>query len=216
MKALSAALGLLALAPLPAWAHPHVWVEARAEVVYDPEGRLLAVRHAWTFDEAFSAFAVQGLDENGDKKLSRTELQPLAEVNVTSLEEYRFFTFLKAARREAKFAAPTDYWLDYDGAKLILHYTLPVRQPAAPGREPVTLEVYDPEYFVAFTMSADNPVRLAGARPDCRSQVQGPKPLDPATASTLAQIPAESRELPPELAELTGDLANRITITCGG
>ena len=78
-----------------AFAHPHVWVTARSELVYGPEGRMTAVRHAWTFDDMFSSFATQGLDADGDGKLTREELAPLAEVNVTSLAEFKFFTFGK-------------------------------------------------------------------------------------------------------------------------
>jgi ABC-type uncharacterized transport system substrate-binding protein len=69
-----AALAALALfAAAPANAHPHVWVVARGEIVYGPDGAMQAIRYAWTFDEAFSAFAIQGLDKNNDGKLSRQE-----------------------------------------------------------------------------------------------------------------------------------------------
>jgi ABC-type uncharacterized transport system substrate-binding protein len=232
--ALSAAVcpGLIAV---PAAAHPHVWVEARAEIVYEAGSRLIGVRHAWIFDEGFSAFAIQGLDVNNDRKLSREELQPLAEVNVTSLSEFRYFTYLRsksgavaearnallrgvlpgsAALWTVEFAAPKDYWLDYDGTVLTLHFTLPLKKPFAPGADPVTLEVYDAEYFVAFSLAKQDPVRLVGADPGCRTSIERPKELDAATAMTLSQIPAENRNLPPELSNLTGDLANRITITC--
>ena len=45
------------LAATPAFAHPHVWITTRAELDYGPDGTLRAVRHAWTFDPTYSAFA---------------------------------------------------------------------------------------------------------------------------------------------------------------
>ncbi|MGH6936140.1 MAG: DUF1007 family protein, partial [Methylocella sp.] len=36
-------------------AHPHVWVSARAQVIFDAKGEIEAIRHAWTFDEMYSA-----------------------------------------------------------------------------------------------------------------------------------------------------------------
>ena len=58
----------------PAEAHPHVWVTATAEITYEPDGAAHAIKHRWSFDEAYSAFATQGLDANGDGRLSREEL----------------------------------------------------------------------------------------------------------------------------------------------
>ena len=105
----AAALGgfLLLAAALPAAAHPHVFVDAKAEIVFDREGRMTAVRHIWQFDEAFTSFAIQGLDADNDGKLSDDELQPLAKVNVDSLKEYGFFTYLTVGQ-EGRGIRPAD------------------------------------------------------------------------------------------------------------
>ena len=44
-------------------AHPHVWVTMTEELLYAPDGSVTGVRHAWTFDDMFSAFATQGLEQ---------------------------------------------------------------------------------------------------------------------------------------------------------
>src|SRR5687768_4009272 len=79
-----------------ATAHPHVWVTSKAEVIYQADGKLTAVRHAWTFDPAYSAYVTQGLDKNNDGKLTSDELQELAKVNTESLEDFDYFTHLTA------------------------------------------------------------------------------------------------------------------------
>ena len=66
----------------PALAHPHVWVTMRTELVYAPDGRITGIRHAWSFDDMFSTFAIQGLDSKEKGKFTREELAPLAKVNV--------------------------------------------------------------------------------------------------------------------------------------
>jgi ABC-type uncharacterized transport system substrate-binding protein len=165
------ALGALLLlsAAGAADAHPHVWITFRSEVVYGPNGALTAVRNAWTFDEMFSAFATQGLDKNNDGKLSREELAELAEVNVSSLKEFDYFTVAKAAGRPVAFDAPVDYWLEYADNQLTLHFTLPVKAGTAPKGE-VALDIYDPTYFVAFGFAEDDPAKLVGA-PACKLEV---------------------------------------------
>jgi ABC-type uncharacterized transport system substrate-binding protein len=79
-------------------AHPHVWVTMMSELSYAAEGSVSGVRHHWTFDDMFSAFATQGLESKKRGLFTREELAPLAEVNVTSLKEYGFFTFAKGRR----------------------------------------------------------------------------------------------------------------------
>src|SRR5262245_63252356 len=83
----------LALAAI-AHAHPHVWVTMRTDLVYAPDGRVTGIRHAWAFDDMFSAFAIQGLDSKEKGKFTREELAPLAKVNVESLKEFDYFSYL--------------------------------------------------------------------------------------------------------------------------
>ena len=152
-------------------AHPHVWLTFKSEIVYGPNGALVAVRHVWTFDEMFSTFATQGLDKNNDGKLSREELAELAEVNVSSLKEFDYFTVAKAGGKPVTFEPPVDYWLEYADSQLTLHFTLPVKAgAAAPGE--VALDVYDPTYFVAFNFAEKEPAKLVSAPAACKLEVQ--------------------------------------------
>jgi ABC-type uncharacterized transport system substrate-binding protein len=64
---------LLLSVAMPASAHPHVFVDARIEVIFDGQGRVSAVQNIWQFDAAFSVFATEGLDTDGDGKLSSAE-----------------------------------------------------------------------------------------------------------------------------------------------
>ena len=78
----------VALGPATAQAHPHVWITARSELIYAPDGSISGVRHAWTFDEMFATYALQGLDTKKKGEYSREELAPLAQTNVEALKEY--------------------------------------------------------------------------------------------------------------------------------
>lgn len=213
MRRFGIAFLLLLAATGLAAAHPHVFVDAKEEIVFDAEGRMTAIRHIWQFDEAFTAFAVQGLDANGDGKLSDEELQPLAKVNVDSLKEYRYFTSLKVNGRHVPVLPPKEYWLDFHGGRLTLFYTLPLKTPTAPGPN-TTLEVFDPEYFVAFNFVPKDTIHLAGAPASCHAAYRPPHELDDATMAKLAAIPMDQRDLPPELADAASSLASLITVDC--
>jgi ABC-type nickel/cobalt efflux system permease component RcnA/ABC-type uncharacterized transport system substrate-binding protein len=210
-----AAASIATVLPAAAHAHPHEWIDVAAEVLFDDRGRIAAIRHHWRFDEAFSAFALQGLDTDGDGAYSRVELMPLAEENVQSLAEYGFFTFVSAGDYVAGFAAPENYSLDLDENRLTLHYTLPLAVPLFT-RSEVLLQVYDPEYYIAFSLPSTEAVRLVDAPAGCRIAVTPARGPDAAAAAALATIGPEQRELPPEMQNLTGGIDNSAAINCGG
>ncbi|KAB0268913.1 DUF1007 family protein [Microvirga brassicacearum] len=160
-----------------AMAHPHVWVTARAEMVYEADGRIAGIRHAWTFDKGYSAYVIQGLDTNGDGKFSSDELQDLAKENTESLAEFDFFTVLKANGKKQEFGSPRDYRMVYEAEAATLSYFLPLKSPS-PTRT-MSLEVYDPTFFISFSLAdGDDAVKLAGAPQGCATNISRPKPLE--------------------------------------
>lgn len=209
----AAAAALLVLPVRPALAHPHVFITARAEIVFNEAGSVAAIRHIWQFDEAFSAYAMQGLDANNDGVITATELQPLAQINVESLNEYGFFTWLDIGGIPIAFEFPSEYWLDVYDSRLTLFYTLPLTTPA-PTTGEIVLEVTDPEYFVAFTFDDQTPIRLVDAPESCVANYLPPEGLDDETAAQLAMIPADQRALPDGLGNVTADVANIIRVGC--
>jgi ABC-type uncharacterized transport system substrate-binding protein len=174
-------------ASAPALAHPHVWITTTAEIVYAPDGKLTGVRHAWTFDPAYSAFSVQGLDKNNDGKLTPDELQELAKVNAESLAEFGFFTVLKANGAKQELGEARNYGMTFENEQVTLRFELPLKA-AAHAPKTVSLEVYDPTYFVAFELAeTEEPVRLAGAPKGCAVTLTKPKSVDTSRQQQLSE-----------------------------
>jgi ABC-type uncharacterized transport system substrate-binding protein len=157
---------------MPAQAHPHVWVVVTSQVVYDAKGAATGVRHAWKFDDMYSAFALQDLPRKDKGAFTREDLQGLAQVNIESLKESDFFTFAKASGKDVQFGEAADYWLDYKGEVLTLNFTLPFKTPQQ--AKDLTVEVYDPSYFVAFDFAEKDAVALVGAPAQCKASIEKP------------------------------------------
>ncbi|TQF32681.1 DUF1007 family protein [Bradyrhizobium sp. UNPA324] len=197
----------LTLAAGAANAHPHVWITATSELLYAEDGSITGVRHAWTFDDMFSAYAVQGLESKTKGAYTREELGPLAQTNVESLKEYAYFTFARADGKKERFQEPIDYFLDYKDTVLTLHFTLPLKNPVKPKQ--LVLEVFDRSFFIDFQMAKESPVKLVSAPAGCQMKLD--RPSD-GTAS--AQKLNEQTFMSGENTNFGMMFANKITVDC--
>jgi ABC-type uncharacterized transport system substrate-binding protein len=194
----------------PAVAHPHVTVEATATLLFSDTGQVTGVQHHWQFDEAYSAYAVQGLPTAKDGTISREILAPLAKENTESLSEFDYFTKLKVDGKKLDFSAPVDYWLDYGKGALTLHFTLPLKQPVPLSRTG-GIELYDPTYFVSFMFrTGDNAFAMKGAPNGCVATITRPK-TDPQAGQPLSEsfFAALSNK-----ADYGAQFANRVLVIC--
>jgi ABC-type uncharacterized transport system substrate-binding protein len=199
--------GAVMLGAAAAQAHPHVWITARSELIYAPDGTITGVRHAWTFDDMFSTYALQGIEAKTKGAYTREELAPLAQTNVESLKEFAYFTFAKADGKKQKFAEPVDYFLEYKNTELTLHFTLPAKTPFK--TKQLALEVFDPAFFIDFKYADKDPIKLVGAPADCKMQFQRP---NDGTAS--AQQLGEQNFLNGESSNFGAMFANKIVVEC--
>jgi len=196
----------LALGVAAAQAHPQVRITARSELIYAPDGAISGVRHAWTFDNAFSSAALEGLETATKGVYSREQLAPLARTNAESLKEFGFFTFAQADGRNARFPEPVDYFMEYRDGLLTLHFTLPLKTPVK-ARE-LALQVFDPSFFIDFRFAEKDPVRLSGAPAACRMRFERA-----ADGATEAEEPDEQTAMNSEYSDHAAP-ANRISVDC--
>jgi ABC-type uncharacterized transport system substrate-binding protein len=200
-------VGAAMLGAAAAEAHPHVWITAKSELIYSPDGTITGVRHAWTFDDMFSTYALQGIEAKTKGAYSREELAPLAQTNVESLKEFAYFTFAKADGKKQKFSDPIDYFLEYKDTELTLHFTLPVKTPFK-ARE-LALEVFDPAFFIDFKFADKDPIKLVGAPGACKMQFQRPN-----DGTANAQKLDEQTFLNGDNSNYGAMFANKIVVDC--
>jgi ABC-type uncharacterized transport system substrate-binding protein len=193
----------------PAFAHPHVWITMRSEVLVGPDGAVTGIRHHWAFDDMFSAFALQGTESKEKGKYTREELAPLAKVNVESLKEYDYFTYATADGKKIELSEPaSDYWLDYNDSVLTLNFTLSVKTPVK--AKELKFAIYDPTIFIDFEFAKDDPAKLVGG-PQCKMDVVYPREMTFAEGKALSEIPADQ----PNLTMAWGEkFANKLLVHC--
>ncbi len=191
-------------------AHPHVFVAAKAEVLYDGAGNVLGVNHVWTFDEAYSAFATVGFPKGADGKIEASKLAELAKVNVESLVDFGYFTEAKTAGKKVEFAAPQNYRMEENGNAVTLFMTLPLKKPVL--GKTFSIEVSDSSFFVAFSFdAAADAVVLSRAPQGCTVSVNRPKGED---LSAFTKLSDQTFLQLPNKSEISGAFSNRAIIAC--
>ncbi|MFM8858496.1 MAG: DUF1007 family protein [Methylocystis sp.] len=193
-----------------AMAHPHVWVAVQSEVVFGDDGKIVGVRHAWEFDEMYSAFATQGLGKNGAPP-TKEELAPLAKTNIESLAEFDYFTFAKQNNEKATFKPPQDVTLETNERKsVVMRFFLPLQAPIS-AKKPFSFQVYDPTYFVSFGLEKKQPVTMSRAPTGCSLSLVEPNPLVAADNQKLSE--AFFQNMSPG-ADFGVKLATRAIVAC--
>jgi ABC-type uncharacterized transport system substrate-binding protein len=209
LRALVTMVGFLAFVP-PAVAHPHVFVAAKAEVIYDGQGNVIGVNHVWTFDENYSAIATLGFPKTSDGKFAPEKLAELAKENVESMHAMDYYTMARAGGRKLEFAEAQNYRHEHHADALTLFFTLPLKAPA-PGKT-MTLEVGDQSFFVAFAFDeAKDAVVLARAPQGCSVQVRRPRQANLTSYTKLSDQMFQALTNREAVAEA---FANRATIAC--
>lgn len=205
-----ALLAFTAIATRPAAAHPHVWVTYEATIVYE-NGLITGLQHRWTFDDMYTAMAIQGLDKNGDGNYDRSELAELAQVNIDGLKEFDYFSYAKIGSQPIPLEHPKDFWLDYKDGKLSLNFRLPLEKPVLAEAIGFNFSIYDPTYFIAFEPQKTNAVKLAQAPAGCTASM-----ADSKSAKSDAELEALGKALSQELGgeDFGYSMARTVTVSC--
>lgn len=148
-----------------AWAHPHVWADVRTSLMVDAQGLITGVRMEWTFDEAYSGFALDGLDVNGDGTYGPEEIKPLTDENIANLAESDYFAMMRQNNKPLPHGKVTDYTQIYENNRLTLAFVFPLVTPADPRKGVFDYKVYDPDFFISFDYVKDDPVNVEGTLP---------------------------------------------------
>ena len=165
LLAVAVATGMTGL-PAPGHAHPHVWIDAVAEMLFDESQALTGIRVYWAFDELYSAYAVEGLDANGNGELERAELAPLVAENIKNLKEFRYFTYVEVDGQNPDYGEVKDFGMRFVNARLAMWFVVPLAGPVDPRKAEIAFAMYDPTYYISIELAEEGPIRVSGEMPD--------------------------------------------------
>ena len=212
------ALLLCLCAAQTAHAHPHVWIEGHLTLLFNSQGQVTALRHAWKFDELFSAFSLQGITREKNGVVPAAELKTLTDQWMLNLADpaSHFFTTVSLGGQAIALQKPvhTQSNLDTQTNQLTLSFELPFNEPLALSKLSLEVDVNDPGYFVAFDYKGSQVLTLSDAPVACRFSHTPPRALDSKSQRQLGALTPDQKELPEHLRQLVRQLSHQFKVSC--
>jgi ABC-type uncharacterized transport system substrate-binding protein len=162
---------LLVYLPSRSEAHPHIWIDAFVEVVFD-RGQVTALRINWTFDPFFTAVAVADFDTDSNATLDKAEAAKLAANSAKNLKESGFFTHIWLDSDRLDIASLQNIDMRMEEGRLNFVFTVAMPRPIDPTKTALSISFYDPSYYIEINPDPDDPLRFSGGAAPCFAFVQ--------------------------------------------
>ncbi|MGZ9723429.1 DUF1007 family protein [Rhizobium miluonense] len=171
-------IAMLSFLPVPALAHPHIFIDAKFEVVAAPDGSISELRNVWSFDEVFSSSVLMDYDKAGSQALNASELKAVGKTVRDSLAQYGYYTNVTSNGKAVPMAKPDAIQADYKNGSLILTFSLkPEQKTFLKGT--TTFGIYDKTLYTAVDFATDSDMTSSGtALGRCKRKVIRPNPKE--------------------------------------
>ena len=200
------------LAPGLANAHPHIFAEARLEVVAAEDGSIAELRNVWRFDEIFSSSVLLDFDKNTNLKLDADELVEIGRTVLESLADFNYYTSITGDGKTVGVSRPDVINVDFQDGQLLMFFAV---KPATtmPIKGKLTFGVYDPTLYAAMDFASDDDMVAIGDRLNaCKRAVVRPDP-DTVLAENQDNL-TEAFFNDPAGTDMSRLFATRLELTC--
>ncbi len=195
----------------PVFAHPHVFAEARLDVLVSGNRQVEALRHVWRFDDLFSSTVLVEFDQNRDLTLDPAELEEVANVVHESLADFNYFQIITADGKEVEMQPPERLMADFTDNQLLIMFETQPAEPLILAGE-VRFGVYDPTFYTAIDFIHDEYLAVENLPADCARDVIRPDPEE--AIAQNQQTLTEAFFNDPAGNDLSSIFATQLEITC--
>lgn len=215
LRSVLPALALTAGLPAcPALAHPHVWIDTGIEVILNDRNEATALRITWTYDELYSLYIIgdMGLDPDWDGRLTPEEAARLSGFDMKWDEGFAGDTFALLGESPLDLSRPEDPGASYDGKRITSTHLRRLAAPVPVGEVPLVVQVYDPGYYVAYSIP-DAPVVTGGTGCSARTFVPDLTEAEAALMEALKEYTPDV-DVEDEFPAVGAQFAEEVRVTC--
>lgn len=153
-------------------AHPHEFVEARLTFRFDERGVLDRIGVEWRYDAFTSMLILADLGFNpAAETLTPEEEAELAGFDTNWAADFNGHLSVSLDAAEVALGPPEEAAARLEDGQIVSRHSRAVIVPVDPAAGAFSVLVYDPEYFVAYTISHDSEIT---GRADCRLRIFAP------------------------------------------
>ncbi len=164
MKHLAAALALFAAHP--ANAHPHVFIDAGLEVIFDDQGQLTHIKVTWAYDAFYSLLLTEefGMDADGDGALTPAEEAELTGFDAQWVAGFNGDLVAELDGQPLKLSGPLQPSARMVAGQIVSTHLREVSGTPMVAGDTLSIKAFDETYYTAYALSL--PVKLVKA-PGC-------------------------------------------------
>lgn len=204
------------LAAGQAAAHPHMFIDAGVTVVFDTTGRATGLRIEWRYDEFFSLSYLtdEGYDADFDGALTDDELARLTGFDTRWEAGHPGDSYAFLGTAPLSMSGPVEPTARVDAGRIVTSHVRRFAEPVEIGDAPLVVQVYDPSFYTAYSITGDPALAVAPA--DCLAQVYRPDrdEADEILLAELAKLPPDA-DAEAEFPAVGALFAEEVRVTCG-
>ncbi len=140
--------------PMAAWAHPHVFIHAAVDAVFDREG-LAGFRVRWVFDEMFSSTIRMDYDLNDNSQFEPSEVKALEKGAFSNLKNFNYFVHVDIQGKPFEVSFVKDFDAEIKGEKMLYAFFVPCHVRATDRFKDIHVAIYDPEFYCSVFLVED-------------------------------------------------------------
>ncbi|WP_170362423.1 DUF1007 family protein [Ruegeria arenilitoris] len=169
--------------PIPAMAHPHVFIDTGLEFIVDDAGHLTHVRVIWAYDELYSLYQLEDmkLDQDFDGVLTENEEKFLAGFDAQWIEGYNGDLVVFADGVPVSLSGPLEPTATTEDGRIVTTHLRAVDGDAVSASS-LTAKAFDETFYIAYELT--RPVTVSGPA-SCQMDR-----IDPDIDGQLAQMQA--------------------------
>ncbi|WP_170351735.1 DUF1007 family protein [Ruegeria atlantica] len=169
--------------PIPAMAHPHVFIDTGLEFIVDDAGHLTHVRVTWAYDELYSLYQLEDmkLDQDFDGVLTENEEKFLAGFDAQWIEGYNGDLVVFADGVPVSLSGPLEPTATTEDGRIVTTHLRAVDGDAVSASS-LTAKAFDETFYIAYELT--RPVTVSGPA-SCQMDR-----IDPDIDGQLAQMQA--------------------------
>lgn len=159
MKLIVALILGLGFAIIPAYAHPHVFIDGHVTFQFN-EQEMEGFWVEWDFDPLFTSMLVMDFGVPREGPFSEEVIRVIQEGAFSNLRHYDYFTFVTVGDRVHPVERVEQFTAFMRNRRVVYRFFVPFRQPLDGRSRTVKVRMYDNTFFTDIAFRTSNPVAV--------------------------------------------------------